>query len=81
MQLLDEAFFLEAQELSSHDGYEWRPKRLTYEGHEFLDTCATARFAADQGGRGEGRSRQCAGALRDRNGCSQTEAGRTGILL
>jgi hypothetical protein len=38
VQLLDEAGFLEAQELGSHDGYEWQPKRLTYEGHEFLDT-------------------------------------------
>jgi hypothetical protein len=38
VQLLDEAGFIEAQELSSNDGYEWQPKRLTYEGHEFLNT-------------------------------------------
>lgn len=38
VQLLDEAGFLEAQELTSLDGCEWRPKRLTYQGHEFLDT-------------------------------------------
>jgi Hypothetical protein (DUF2513) len=38
VQLLAEAGFLEAQELSSMDGYEWQPKRLTYAGHEFLDT-------------------------------------------
>jgi hypothetical protein len=38
VQLLDEAGYLEAQNLSSMDGYEWQPKRLTYQGHEFLDT-------------------------------------------
>jgi Hypothetical protein (DUF2513) len=40
VQLLDEAGFLEAQDLChlGADGYEWRPKRMTYEGHEFLDT-------------------------------------------
>jgi Hypothetical protein (DUF2513) len=38
VELLDEAGFIEAQELTSMDGYDWRAKRLTYEGHEFLDT-------------------------------------------
>ena len=38
VELLSEAGFLEAYDLTTLDGYEWRPKRLTYEGHEFLDT-------------------------------------------
>lgn len=40
VQLLDEAGYIEAQNLSSlgKDGYEWQPKRLTFQGHEFLDT-------------------------------------------
>jgi hypothetical protein len=38
VQLLDEAGFIEAEELSSNDGYDWRAKRLTFQGHEFLDT-------------------------------------------
>ena len=36
--LLEEAGFLKGQDLSSLDGLEWQPKRLTYQGHEFLDT-------------------------------------------
>ena len=38
VEILNEASFIEAQDLSSMSGYDWRPKRLTYEGHEFLDT-------------------------------------------
>ena len=38
VQILDEAGFVEAIDLTTTDGYDWRPKRLTYEGHEFLDT-------------------------------------------
>lgn len=38
VQLLAEAGFIDAQELSSSDGYDWKAKRLTYQGHEFLDT-------------------------------------------
>ena len=38
VELLTEAGFIEAYDLTTNDGYEWRPKRLTYEGHEFLDT-------------------------------------------
>jgi hypothetical protein len=38
VQILDEAGFIEAHDLTTMDGYDWRPKRLTYEGHEFLDT-------------------------------------------
>ena len=37
VMLLDEAGFLTGQDLSSLDGLEWQPKRLTYQGHEFLD--------------------------------------------
>jgi hypothetical protein len=38
IELLDEAGFVEADDLTDTDGYDWRAKRLTYEGHEFLDT-------------------------------------------
>ena len=37
VRLADEAGLIEAEDLSSHDGVCWKPKRLTYEGHEFLD--------------------------------------------
>lgn len=29
---------LEAEELSSHDGYDWRATQLTFTGHEYLET-------------------------------------------
>jgi hypothetical protein len=38
VQLLDEAGFLQANGLNTSRGHEWRPKRLTYDGHEFLNT-------------------------------------------
>ena len=38
VMLLHEAGFIVGQDLSSDDGLEWLPKRLTYKGHEFLDT-------------------------------------------
>lgn len=38
VELLSEAGFLQAHDLSTLDGPDWRPERLTYEGHEFLDT-------------------------------------------
>ena len=37
VQLMHEAGLIEAIDLSSHDGIAWRPKRITYVGHEFLD--------------------------------------------
>jgi len=37
VMLLKEAGLLEAQNLSSSHGYEWKPKRLTWAGHEFVD--------------------------------------------
>ena len=37
VMLLDEAGFIEAQDLTTMDGICWKPKRLTYAGHEFLD--------------------------------------------
>lgn len=37
VQLMHETGLIEAVDLSSHDGICWMPKRLTYEGHEFLD--------------------------------------------
>jgi len=38
VELLDEAGFVEADDLTDTSGYDWRAKQLTYEGHEFLDT-------------------------------------------
>ena len=40
VELLAEAGFLEAQDLChmGPGGYEWQPRRLTYQGHELLDT-------------------------------------------
>lgn len=38
VMLLHEAGFIVGEDLSSDDGLEWLPKRLTYRGHEFLDT-------------------------------------------
>ena len=38
VELLSEAGFLEAQDLSHLTSYEWKPKRLTFAGHEYLDT-------------------------------------------
>lgn len=37
VMLLHEAGFIEAEELTSHDGVCWKTKRLTHIGHEFLD--------------------------------------------
>jgi len=36
--LLHEAGLIVGQDLSADEGLEWLPKRLTYRGHEFLDT-------------------------------------------
>jgi hypothetical protein len=36
--ILDEGGFLLAEDLSSHSGDDWRAVRLTYDGHELLDT-------------------------------------------
>lgn len=38
VMLLDEAGLLVAQDLSSMSRFDWRPKRLTISGHEYLDT-------------------------------------------
>ena len=35
--LLAEAGLIEADDLSSMANIEWKPKRLTWQGHEFLD--------------------------------------------
>jgi hypothetical protein len=37
IMLLAEARLIEATNLTTHDGIDWKPKRLTYAGHEFLD--------------------------------------------
>lgn len=36
--LLNEAGLVIGHDLSSSDGYEWTVRRLTWEGHEFLDS-------------------------------------------
>jgi hypothetical protein len=38
VMLLHEAGLIVGQDLSADEGLEWLPKRLTYRGHEFLDT-------------------------------------------
>lgn len=37
VQLLDEAGLLEASDLTTTTGLDWRPVRLTYAGHEFVE--------------------------------------------
>ena len=37
VRLLGEAGLIEAQNLTTHGGALWRPKRLTWAGHDFLD--------------------------------------------
>ena len=37
IMLLNEAGLLEALDLSTHSGVCWKPTRLTYDGHQFLD--------------------------------------------
>ncbi|KPX32209.1 MULTISPECIES: DUF2513 domain-containing protein [Pseudomonas syringae group] len=38
VMLLDEAGLLSGISLGGLNHFEWQPKRLTYKGHEFLDT-------------------------------------------
>lgn len=38
VELLAEAGFIQAHKLSDMSHYEWQPRRLTYQGHEFLDS-------------------------------------------
>lgn len=38
VMLLDEAGLIEARNLTTVGNYQWLPKRLTYHGHEFLDS-------------------------------------------
>ena len=44
VMLLRDAGLVEAVKLSTQDGVCWRPKRLTYEGHEFLDAARNDTF-------------------------------------
>lgn len=37
IMLLHEAGFVEAIDLTTLGGISWKPKRLTYSGHEFID--------------------------------------------
>lgn len=38
VEMLDEAGFIHATDCSSMDGHSWIPSRLTWDGHELLDT-------------------------------------------
>jgi hypothetical protein len=38
VMLLHEAGFIHAEKLGGLNKFKWEPKRLTYQGHEFLDT-------------------------------------------
>jgi hypothetical protein len=38
VMLLHDAGFIVGKDLSDDCGSDWRPRRLTYQGHEFLDT-------------------------------------------
>ena len=38
VEILNEADLIEGRDLTSFDGYHWAPTRLTYSGHEFLDS-------------------------------------------
>jgi DNA-binding transcriptional ArsR family regulator len=38
VMLLYEAGLIDANDVSSADGMDWKAKRLTYQGHEFLDS-------------------------------------------
>jgi len=38
VELLAEAGFIDAVDHSSFDGHEWHARRLTWTGHDFLDT-------------------------------------------
>ena len=37
VMLLNEAGLIEGHDLSTYSGPKWRPKRLTWEGHEFIE--------------------------------------------
>jgi hypothetical protein len=37
VMILCEAGLIEAKDLSNHSGMDWKPTRLTWEGHEFLE--------------------------------------------
>src|SRR3989304_4745015 len=37
VRIMHEAGLIEAIDFTATDGVDWRPKRLTYAGHEFLD--------------------------------------------
>lgn len=38
VMLLDEAGLIDAENSNSWDGFKWEPRRLTWQGHEFLDS-------------------------------------------
>ena len=57
VKLLNDAGYLEAEDISTSDGFAWRPTSLTWQGHEFLDAVRndtvwnnTKKAVADKGG-------------------------------
>jgi hypothetical protein len=43
VMILHEARLLEATNRKTHHGIDWKPKRLTYAGHEFLDAARSSK--------------------------------------
>jgi hypothetical protein len=57
VKLLADAGLLEAQDLTTTEEFEWKPKSLTWNGHEFLDAARnetiwkkTTEIVKDKGG-------------------------------
>jgi len=42
VRILAEGGLIEALNASSFDGFDWKPQRLTYNGHEYLETIRDA---------------------------------------
>src|SRR4051812_28617180 len=57
VKILSDAGLLEANNLTTYDGFKWTPKNLTWKGHEFLDAARnetvwkkTTEIVKDKGG-------------------------------
>lgn len=62
VKLLAQAGLIEAQDLSTHSGLDWRANSLTWSGHEFLDTV-----------RNENVWRQTTALIREKTGSASLE--------
>jgi hypothetical protein len=68
VMLLDEAGLIEAKECSSLDGIDWKAKRLTYEGHEFLDAARSNKLVDEIDRRAHARRAKISSPTNDENG-------------